>query len=434
MGSETKQRPERRAQCPERSFKPVPSLNPFTVLQRHRNFRLFWIGQTVSLVGSWMQTMAQGWLALELTDNAFLVGLVVAAGSLPVVLFSMHAGVLVDRYERLRLVKICQWAFLVDAALLFIFTYTGYISIGWLLALATASGIISAVEIPARQSLIIELVGREDLPQAIALNSSGFNLARIVGPALGALVIDRWGIAWSFGIRPFSLLAVLGGLAAVQLPPWRPRLQLVRPMDGIRETVAYMRETPVVAAIMKLVTVYSILGVPYIVLMPVFARNRLGLDASGYGLLLAALGIGGLVGALGLAAQAGRQPGARTLVVASYAYPITLLLLSAATSMHLAYVLLFVAGVTMIVNGAISNSMLQHSVPDALRGRLMAAYAFIVVGLAQTIGAFLAGIVARILGVQWAIALGASVMLVYAILSFRKGPLRQVGTTGEATP
>jgi MFS family permease len=410
----------------------VPSLNPFTVLQRHRNFRLFWIGQTVSLVGSWMQTMAQGWLALELTDNAFLVGLVVAAGSLPVVLFSMHAGVLVDRYERLRLVKICQWAFLVDAALLFVFTYTGFISIGWLLALATASGIISAVEIPARQSLIIELVGREDLPQAIALNSSGFNLARIVGPALGALVIDKWGIAWSFGVRPFSLLAVLGGLAAVQLPPWRPRAQLVRPMDGIRETVAYMRETPVVAAIMKLVTVYSILGVPYIVLMPVFARNRLGLDASGYGLLLAALGIGGLVGALGLAAQAGRQPGARTLVVASYAYPMILLLLSAVTSKHLAYVLLFVAGVTMIVNGAISNSMLQHSVPDALRGRLMAAYSFIVVGLAQTIGAFLAGIVARILGVQWAIALGAIVMLAYAILSFRKGPLRRVGTTGEA--
>jgi len=197
--------------------------------------------------------------------------------------------------------------------------------------------------------------------------------------------------------------------------------------------VAYMRETPVVAAIMKLVTVYSILGVPYIVLMPVFARNRLGLDASGYGLLLAALGIGGLVGALGLAAQAGRQPGARTLVAASYAYPITLLLLSAVTSMHLAYVLLFVAGVTMIVNGAISNSMLQHSVPDALRGRLMAAYAFIVVGLAQTLGAFLAGIVARILGVQWAIALGAIVMLVYAILAFRKGPLRHVGTTSEAT-
>jgi MFS family permease len=412
----------------------VPPLNPFTVLQRHRNFRLFWIGQTISLVGSWMQVMAQGWLALDLTDNAFLVGLVVTAGSFPVVLFSMHAGVLADRYERLRLVKLCQWLFLVDAALLFGFTYTGTISIGWLLALATAGGIISAVEIPARQSLIVELVGRDDLPQAIALNSSGFNLARIVGPALGALVIAKWGMAWAFGVRPISLLAVLAGLSAVRLPPWRPSAQLVRPLEGIRETIEYMRGTPVVAALMKLVTVYSILGVPYLVLMPVFARDRLGLDASGYGLLLASVGIGGLMGALALAAQAGRLPGTRTLVAASYAFPITLLLLSAVTSAGVAYGLLFIAGVAMIVNGAVSNSMLQHKVPDAMRGRLMAAYSFVVVGLAQTIGAFLAGIVARMLGVQWAIALGAIIMLAYAFHAFRQPALRYDGTPDIAIP
>jgi MFS family permease len=409
----------------------VASLNPFSVLQRHRNFRLFWIGQTISLTGSWMQNMAQGWLALDLTDNAFLVGLVVAAGSLPVVLFSMHAGVLADRYERL--VKICQWLLLIDAAMLFALTISGTISIAWLLVLATASGVINSVEIPSRQSLMVELVGREDLPQAIALNSSGFNLARIVGPALGALIIAKFGMPWAFGIRPISSLAVIIGLGMVQLPPWRPSAVLIRPMDGIRESIVYMRGTPVVAALMKLVTVYAILGTPYLVLMPVFARDRLGLDASGYGLLLAAVGIGGLLGALGLAAQAGRQAGTRTLVIGSYAFPAVLLALSAVTNAALAYVLLFFAGAAMIVNGAVSNSLLQHSVPDAMRGRVMAAYSFVVVGLAQTVGAFLAGAVARLLGTQWAIALGAVVMLGYAVYAFRQPGLARHGTAPSPT-
>jgi MFS family permease len=406
----------------------VPSLNPFSVLIRHRNFRLFWIGQTVSLVGSWMQSMAQGWLALELTDNAFLVGLVVSAGSLPVVLFSMHAGVLVDRYEKLRLVKICQSLLLLEASLLFWFTWSGRVSIGWLLALATAQGVISSVEIPARQSMIVELAGRDDLPQAIALQSSGFNLARIIGPALAALVIAKLGIAWAFGVNALSYVAVLLSLFMVRLAPWQPRTHLVSPLEGIRESIRYMRGTPVVAALMKLVTVYSILGVPYLVLMPVFARNRLGLDAAGYGLLLACVGLGGLFGALALAARAGYQAGSKTLRLSTYAYPVILLLLSAVTDPRPAYALLFLAGIAMIANGSLSNALLQHSVPDALRGRLMAAYAFVVVGLAQTVGAFLAGVVARAVGVQWAIAIGAVAMLAYAIHAFRQPALRYLGT------
>jgi MFS family permease len=409
----------------------VASLNPFTVLHRHRNFRLFWIGQTVSLVGSWMQVMAQGWLALDLSDSAFLVGLVTSAGSLPVVLFSLHAGVLVDRYDRLRLVKICQSLLLVEAGLLFTFTYSGHISITWLLALASLQGVISAVEIPARQSLIVHLAGRDDLPQAIALQSSGFNLARIVGPALAALVIAKLGIAWAFGLNAMSYFAVLVSLFMIRLTPWQPAAQLVRPLEGIREVLIYMRDTPMVAALMRLVTVYAILGTPFLVLMPVFARDRLGLDASGYGLLLASVGVGGLVGALAIAASGGRQAGAKTLKLASYAFPVVLLMLSIVTNVRLAYVLLLLAGVAMIANGAVSNAMLQHRVPESLRGRIMAAYAFVVVGLAQTVGAFLAGVVARALGVDWAIALGAIVMLGYAFHAFRQ-PALSPGGTGTA--
>ena len=403
-------------------------MNPFSVLARHRNFRLFWLGQTTSLIGSWMQSMAQGWLALDLTNNAFLVGLVAAVGSLPVVLFSMHAGVLADRYQRLWLVKVCQSLLAIEAALLFWFTWSGRISIAWLLALATFQGVISAVEIPARQSLIVELAGRDDLPQAIALQSSGFNLARIVGPAIAALIIAKFGIAWAFGVNALSYGAVLLSLFMIQLPPWQPRPVLVRPWEGIREVFAYMRSTPMVGALMKLVTVSSVFGVPLLVLMPVFARNRLGLDASGYGLLLTSIGIGGFVGALGIAAQAGHQAGNRTLVAATYAFPSLLVLLSTVTDSRMAYPLLFLTGIAMIVNGAVSNSMLQHIVPDTMRGRIMAAYSFVVVGLSQTLGAFVAGIVARAAGVQWAIAFGAVLMLAYALVVFRRPPLARLVT------
>ena len=412
----------------------MAGFNPFSVLGRHRNFRLFWFGQTTSLIGSWMQSMAQGWLALELTNNAFLVGLVAAAGSLPVLLFSMHAGVLVDRYQRLRLVIICQALLALEAMLLFWFTWSGHISIGWLLALATFQGIISSAEIPARQSLIVELVGRDDLPRAIALQSSGFNLARIVGPAIAALVIAKLGIAWAFGVNAISYAAVLLSLGLVRLPPWRPAPKHVRPWEGIRESIAYMRGTPLVAALMKLVTVYSILGVPYLVLMPVFARDRLHLNASGYGLLLACVGIGGLMGALALAAQVSQHAGNRTMAMATYAFPVVLLVLSAVTNSRVAYVLLFIAGVTMIVNSAVTNSLLQYIVPDAMRGRLMAAYSFVVVGLSQTIGAFVAGIVARAFGVQWAIAIGAVVMLAFAIWAFRHPPLKSLVTPSVSVP
>src|SRR6476661_6674282 len=177
------------------------SLNPFRVLAAHRNFRLFWIGQTLSLVGSWMQTMAIGWLSLQLSDSAFVVGLVASIGALPVVALSMHAGAFVDRSNRLRIVRFTQAILLVEASVLFLVTITGHVSIPLLLVLAFVQGVCNAVEIPARQSMIIQLVGRADLQPAIALNSSGFNLARIVGPAVGGLVINRLGIAWCFGVN-----------------------------------------------------------------------------------------------------------------------------------------------------------------------------------------------------------------------------------------
>ncbi|MFL5593416.1 MAG: MFS transporter, partial [Gemmatimonadaceae bacterium] len=167
------------------------SINPFRTLQVHRNFRLFWTGQTVSLIGTWMQQVGQGWLALELTNSAFLVGVVAAAGSFPVLLLSLYGGVIADRRSKLKIVIVCQALLLIEAAALWWFTWAGRVNFGWLLAITTVGGVISAFEIPARQAMTVELVSREDLVDAIALNSGGFNLARIVGPSIAAIVLAK---------------------------------------------------------------------------------------------------------------------------------------------------------------------------------------------------------------------------------------------------
>ena len=401
--------------------KPAGSINPFRVLLTHRNFRLFWIGQTLSLVGTWMQTMAQGWLALELTNNAFLVGLVACIGSLPILVLSLPAGVLADREHKLRLVTICQSLLLVEALVLWALTFTGHITIGWLLLLSLVNGAISAVEIPARQAMMIELVGRDDLRDAIALNSSGFNLARIFGPGIAAAVIASAGISWCFGLNALSYFTVLLGLTRIKLPPWQPPLTTSSPVHGMLEGLRYIRATKKVSTLIKFIAVFSILGVPYITLMPVVARDLLGLDAAGYGLLLSSLGLGGLSGALALAAMGGRLPRGKLLVASAYTYAFLLIMFSLVRVAWMAYPILLVTGFSMIVTNAVANSMLQSIVPDQFRGRLMSVYSLISVGLGQVLGAFAGGAVATAVGVDWAIGGGAAIMLLYGMYAFRRG-------------
>jgi MFS family permease len=398
------------------------SLNPFQTLQRHRNFRLFWFGQTLSLIGTWMQVMAEGWLTLQLSNSAFLVGLVAAAQSFPVLLLSLNAGVIVDRTDKLRLVKIAQTLLGLEASALWWLTWSGHITVGWLVAMASINGLITAFEIPARQSLVIELVGRDDLPSAIALNSSGFNLARIIGPSIGAIIIAKLGLAWCFGVNALSYITVLGGLFMMTLPSWTPPEHVIAPLDGIREGVRYMRDTPAVSALMRLVAVYSVLGVPYLTLMPVMARDRLGLDAGGYGALLACVGIGGVSGALFLAAIGDRIQRGRMLRIASFAFAAMLLVFSLVRSAALAYPVLLGVGFSMILNNAVANATLQHLVPNELRGRMMAAYSFIVVGLSSVVGSLIAGTIAHVIGVSWAIGGGGAIMLVYSYWIFQRKP------------
>ncbi|MBC8088128.1 MAG: MFS transporter [Phycisphaerae bacterium] len=408
---------------------PSRSLNPFRVLQTHRNFRLFWLGQTLSLVGTWMQVMAQGWLALELSNSALVVGLVASVGALPILLFSLHAGAMVDRSDRLRLVKITQAVFLLEAATLWVVTWSGHATIPVLLLLSLIGGTCAAIEIPARQSLIIQLVGRDDLAPAIALNSSGFNLARIIGPALGGLIIHALGLAWCFGVNALSYLAVLAGLFMMRLPSVVPASRNMTVPQMMRESmtsamagVRYLTQPGTVRDLLGLVTVGAVFGGPFITLMPVMARDQLGLGADGYGGLLASVGVGGLIAALVLAGPATHWRKGRVLVISSIGFPLLLLIFSFVTNVNAANILLLFIGCAMIVFNAVTNHALQLLVPDEYRGRLMALYSFVVVGLSQVAGALVAGAIARLTGVGWAIGGAATITLGYVLWTLRRAP------------
>jgi MFS family permease len=397
------------------------SLNPFRALGKHRNFRYFWIGQTVSLIGTWMHLVAKGWLALELSNSAFIVGLVSAASSFPVLAFSLLAGVLVDRTSKVRLVMIGQALLAVEAAFMWWFVATGNITITWLVLLATFNGVVSAFEIPARQALLVELVAREDLMDAIALNTSSFNLARIIGPSIAAVVIAAAGLAWCFALNAVSYAAVLVGLGLVKLPIWRPPAQRTSPIAGMKEGLRYLIRTRDVAVLMRLVAVFSVFGLPYLTLMPVLAREALGLQAAGYGLLMTVTGVGALAGALFLAAVGSRIRRGRLFVISAFVFPVLLMVLALIPIPAVAALLLLFTGLTMILNTALANGLIQSIVPDALRGRVMAAYVMVYVGFSP-FGSFIGGSIARIAGVEWAIGGGGAIMLGYAAWTLSRNP------------
>jgi len=402
------------------------SLNPLRVLVEHRNFRLFWIGQTVSLIGTWMQQVGQGWLALQLSNDAFIVGLVSAAGSLPVLLFSLYAGVFVDRLNKLRIVTIAQVLLSAEAAVLWWAVWSGRINIPLLVGLAGINGLISAVEIPARQSLIVELVGREDVVDAVALNSGGFNLARIIGPSIAAAVIAGAGLAWCFGINALSYTAVVGCLVAIKLPKFVPVEGRPSPLNEFRAGIQYIRSRREVMGLIGVIAVYAIFGFQYLTLMPVIARDVLNTNASGYGLLVTFVGIGAVCGALVLAAVSTRVRRGRLFTVSAISFAVLLLLFSFVNDRRVASGLLLFLGLTMLINGALANGILQSVVPDELRGRVMAAYVFVYVGF-MPIGSLIGGTLAKVTSVQWTIGSGAVIMLVYASIAFWKVPeLRRV--------
>jgi MFS family permease len=398
----------------------APSFSPFQAL-RHRNFRLFFFGQGTSLAGTWMQTVAQGWLVLQLTNSPYYVGLVSALGSLPVLLVALPAGVFADRSHKRRVVTITQSLSMVQAFAIAALVWTQRVELWHVATAAVFLGVVNAVDIPTRQAFIVELVGRDDLMNAIALNSSAFNAARIVGPAIGGVLIGSVGIAACYFLNGVSYLAVVGGLLLMRMPRWVPPPVAGDGLARFREGVRYIAGERRVRALVLNTALLSIFGFPYIVLMPVFARDVLKVGATGLGVLMAAMGVGAVFSALGVAAFGQRLPKGRVVTWAGPAFGLAVAAFALTPWFVPALAILLLSGGAMIANNAVTNTLLQTVVPDGLRGRVMGAYAFVFVGMAP-FGAFQAGWLAERIGVQEAVAAGGLACVVGSLVLWRLVP------------
>ena len=387
----------------------------FAALQ-YPNYRRWFIGQVLSLGGSWMQSVAQGWLVYQMTGSSLALGAITAAGTIPTIFLMLPAGAITDRVSNRRLLMVTQVVMMISALLLAALTWLDVLQVWQIAALALVSGIAQSFDAPARLAITPKLVDdRADLQNAIAMNSMMFNLARVAGPAIGGLVLASMGAAWCFLVNSLSFLAVLIALAGMKLPddtgkPRSDRRILAEIGDGLR----YVWHQPVVRTLVVLVGVTSIFGLSYAVLLPAYATDVLKVDAKGYGLLNAAVGIGALTGSLTVASLSRWKRKGVQLTVGSLAFPIALLVFAATRSYLLAVFCLAGAGMSFVVQNATSTTMLQLSAPDELRGRVMSIYTLFFFGTTP-VGAMLAGAVAQRWNPTAAIVMGASVTLAFAL-------------------
>ncbi len=390
----------------------------------HRDFRLFFTGQLVSLIGTWMQSIGQSWLVLELTNSAFKLGLIGTLQWGPMLCFSFVAGAIADRVRKRRLVIATQTALMLQAFGLSVLAYTGHVQYWHVAVLACLYGVANTLDMPTRQSFIVEMVGKDDLMNAIALNSAMFNGARVVGPAVAGLLVARYGVAIAFLLNGISFLAVIFALLAIRsegLPRDRGDTSM---LQDIATGVRYAVGTPLVSLILSLLLFVSLFVINYSVLVPLLARDVLHEGAHGFGLLMAALGVGAVAGALALAMLGSGRP--RLVVVVTAAIILSAATLSVTIIRHfwIAAIGLALIGFMQIVFLASCNSTIQVTVPDTLRGRIMSLYAFVFAGVTP-IGSFLVGSIAQAFGVPAAFAVGGGLGLLCVLaltLRWTRGP------------
>jgi len=388
-------------------------ISPILRAFRHRNYRLFFGGQFISLTGTWMQSVAQAWLVYRLTGSAVLLGFVAFSGQIPVFLFASLGGAFADRHDRPRILVATQTASMLLAFVLAALTLAHRVQVWHVFVLAALLGLVNAFDIPARQSFVVEMVGREDLINAIALNSSMFNGTRVIGPAVAGILVATIGEGWCFFANGVSYIAVIAGLLMMKITA-RERLPLPgSTLTSIIEGFSYVGRTGPVRSLLFLLGLISLLGMPFVVLMPIFADQILHGGARGLGLLMGASGIGALIGALSLAARRGARGLGRVVAFSAAGFGASLILFSLSRSFWLSAALLLPVGFAMIVEMASSNTLIQTLVPDNLRGRVMAVYSMMLMGMAP-FGALLAGALAHRLGAPITVALGGGVCIVAA--------------------
>lgn len=384
----------------------------------HRDFRIFWAGQLVSLVGTWMQSVAQSWLVLELTNSPFRLGLIGTLQFTPMLLLSFFAGALADRVPKRRLILATQSVLLVQALLLALLVWHGHVEYWHVAVMATLYGIANTVDMPARQAFIVEMVGKDDLRSAIALNSGMFNGARIVGPAVAGLLIAHWGLAVAFFANALSFVAVIAALLAVRSEglPHASRGRTLR--EDIGEGIAYAVRTPHIALVLSLVLAVSGFLFNYNVLVPLLARDVLHEGARGFGLLMSLLGMGAVAGAVALGTRRG-HPSVPALVAPALALGAATTCLAAVRDFRVAGVLLVVMGFSGLLFMAGANTTLQLTVPDELRGRVMSLHTLMFAGVTP-FGAFLVGSITAGFGVPAGFAITGTCGIVAVLALFAR--------------
>ncbi len=416
---------------------------------RHRNYRLFFFGQMISLIGTWMQTIAQQWLVYRLTGSATMLGMVNLVAVLPLVPLSLWGGSLADRFSKRSIIAITQSVMMVQAFILAGLTWAGVVQVWHVMLLAVVLGAANAVDVPARQAFVVEMVnGKEDLTNAIGLNSTIFNAARAIGPAVAGAAVATTGEAGAFFINGISFLAVIAGLWMMHLPATPRPLRQPRLGAHLWEAMRYVRSHRVVMMLMSLVAVSAFLSMPYSTLLPVFAKSVLdesarpmldfmctgsralftcqSPDALTYGLLMAASGLGAVTGALFVASLPASARRGRWLTLGNLNFPMLLVGMALSRSFAVTLALLVGIGFSFVAQNALANTLIQITVPDELRGRVMSFYSLTFQGMMR-LGGMQAGLMGDYLGAPMAVGVGALACLAYgAFVAWRYPRVREM--------
>jgi MFS family permease len=378
---------------------------------KHRNYRLFFAGQTVSLMGSWITRVATSWLVYRLTKSELLLGVTGFAGSIPVLLLTPFLGVLVDRWNRHRILVVTQILSALQSLALALLAFSGRITVTEIIALQVLQGVINAFDTPARQAFVVDMVtDRDDLPNAIALNSSMFNASRIIGPSVGGLLIAAVGEGWCFMLDAISYVAVIGSLLLMQIVRSDRPPRLTRISEELRTGFEYVSGFPPVRALLLLISLVSIMGMPYTVLMPVIASTILHGGPNTLGLLMTAAGVGALAGSFYLASRRSVLGLGKLITLATLSASVGLIAFSFSNTLWVSLLILPVVGAGLMIQSASANTILQTVVDENLRGRVMAFFSVAIMGT-MPIGSLVAGVLADRIGAQHTILAGAIVCL-----------------------
>jgi MFS family permease len=387
---------------------------------RHRDFRLFWAGLLISVIGTWMQNAAQAWLVYELTGSSVSLGVVGACGTLPLLFLTLPSGVIADRFRKRNIVLFTQTMAMVQAFILAALIYAHLVQVWHVMVLAALLGAVNALDMPTRQAMVAELASREDLLNAVSLNSSAFNAGRIIGPAIGGVLIAEVGTATCFLINGISFGAIIVALALVAPRP--PAHSSKAPMlSQIADGIAWATGERVVRSLLLLTAVASIFGMSYATLLPVFAKDVFHTGAKGYGFLMSSYAAGALTSAFLLTSMGYRWRLGTFLTFGTFIFPVALLGVALSPYYGLAVIGLFLTGVGMMLFNAVSNTILQQMPPDELRGRVMSMRALLFAGM-MPLGSLQVGALGEWLGPRAAVAIGGAICLAVAALAWRGVP------------